>query len=254
MSYLLGVPHSATLLPRRADGSLLPCRHCNAIPDVNGHHKQVCRYCGKKSAHDLLNQVMTGLARPACIGYSTTSVPCHDDSNKTGDALLSFPTSDSTTTHAVADFTMRHMFSGTGTWNDRALQDAHNQKVAKHRIPYQRQDLSFIPCVASTYGVIGADFLRLLYVMARKQAEVIVTHHRPDTSYRQIVGYCFTNNRVKLGAAIARAMAMRALSYTKLGVRRPWATTVSFPAQVEQDLHLWDGIRGSSPSLSASGG
>ena len=96
-------------------------------------------------------------------------------------------------------------------------------------------------------------FVRLLYVLARRQAEVIVTHHRPDSDYRHIlasclVGFrdiyilamCFSANRAKVGAAVAKAMAMRALSCMKDGTRRFRARSPA-ARYLEQDLHILGG-------------
>ena len=105
---------------------------------------------------------------------------------------------------------MVHPFTGTGTWLPNVLRDRHNAKIAKHDQAYSRQALCFVPCIVTTYGAMGAEFVRLLYVLARRQAEVIVTHHRPDSDYRHILAMCFSANRAKVGAAVAKAaMAMR---------------------------------------------
>ena len=54
----------------------------------------------------------------------------------------------------------------------------------------------------------------------RRQAEVIISFQRPDADFDNTLGVCFAANRAKVGAAIARGMAMRALSYCKQGIRR----------------------------------
>ena len=87
---------------------------------------------------------------------------------------------------------------------------------------------------------MGAEFVRLLYVLARRQAEVIVTHHRPDSDYRHILAMCFSANRAQVGAAVAKAMAMRALSCMKDGTRRFRARSPD-ARYLEQDLHILGG-------------
>ena len=44
--------------------------------------------------------------------------------------------------------------------------------------------------------------------------------------------------RGNLGAACARGMALRALSYNKFGVRRPYIDRVHKPQNREQNLHV----------------
>lgn len=178
-----------------------------------------CANNGKKAAHDHLDDTVCEVARPAQVNYTNNKdlVPAHDDSNQKGDALT-------TLTHAakpqVLDFTLVHPYSGAGAFDDNVLQDRHKRKMDKHNNAYSLKGYSFVPCVATTYGAVQADFLRLLYILARRQAEVIITYHRPDADFDHMLGLCFAANRAKVGAAIARGMAMRALSYCKHGVRR----------------------------------
>ena len=198
-----------------------------------------CKNNGKKGAHDYLDDCVCAVAKPANVNYTNDKelVPSHDDSNKKGDALLTL-TRDAW--KQVLDFSMVHPFTGTGTWLPNVLRDRHNAKIAKHDQAYSRQALCFVPCIVTTYGAMGAEFVRLLYVLARRQAEVIVTHHRPDSDYRHILAMCFSANRAKVGAAVAKAMAMRALSCMKDGTRRFRARSPD-ARYLEQDLHILGG-------------
>ena len=89
---------------------------------------------------------------------------------------------------------------------------------------------------------MGAEFVRLLYVLARRQAQAGYRHphHRPDSDYRHILAMCFSANRAKVGAAVAKAMAMRALSCMKDGTRRFRARSPA-ARYLEQDLHILGG-------------
>lgn len=109
----------------------------------------------------------------------------------------------------------------------------------------------------STYGALGDEFVRLLYILARRQAEIILIHHRPDEAYIKILGTCFAAIKSKVGAAAARAMAMRALSCNTCariarhvgkansahrlaqdGIRRIRQPSLNeFPQYLQQDLH-----------------
>ena len=105
----------------------------------------------------------------------------------------------------MLDFTVVHPIGPAGAWNKSALRTAYNNKMAKHDHAYraarQGHQFSFLPCVATTFGVLGPEFLLLLYFMAHAQAEVIVTNHRPDADFKQMVGTCFGASRARIGAA-----------------------------------------------------
>ena len=163
-------------------------------------------------------------------------VPSHVDSNKKGDALRTL-TRDAWP--QVLDFTMVHPYTGNGAWIPNTLRDRHNRKMEKHNRAYESQGICFIPCVVTTYGAMGAEFVRLLYILARRQAEVIITHHRPDVDFKHMLGVCFSSNKAQVGVAVARGMAMRALSCTKSGYRRIRVGNLGvFHGHLEQDLHV----------------
>ena len=247
MAYILGLPQPECLHPRKPNGDLYPC-HCQAgpIPDPLGHHKMNCKNSGKKTAHDLLDDCVQKLARTAGVDYTNNKdmVPSHDDSNKKADAFLSL-TRDAWP--QVLDFTMVHPYTSNGNWNYEAINQRHKGKMDKHNHAYERQGMSFIPCVATTYGALGEDFVRVLYVLAKRQAEIIIKYHRPDSNFDQMTGVCFSAIKAKVGAATARGMAMRALSCDKLGLRRMKPVVYNvFPGFVDQDLHVLGGhgVRG----------
>ena len=88
---------------------------------------------------------------------------------------------------------------------------------------------------------VEADFVRLMLVLAARQAEVIIAHHLPDADFVKQRGVCFANIKAQVGAACARAMA-RALSCTKNGYRKFYACDrrpeyMAQPPQVLGDIH-----------------
>ena len=105
--------------------------------------------------------------------------------------------------------------------------------------------MQFVPLVVSTYGRADADFVRLMLILAARQAEVIITNHRPDADFVKQRGVCFANIKAQVGVACARAMAMRALSCNpgnKNGQRKFYARDcrpqyVEQPPQVLGDVH-----------------
>ena len=115
---------------------------------------------------------------------------------------------------------------------------AYNKKMQKHGRPYEQQRLAFVPCIMSTYGAMQDDFVRLLYIMARRQAETIVAYHRPEADFDCVLGQCFSGLKGRIGAACARAMALRALSYNKFGIRHLHIHRVYKPHNREQNLHI----------------
>ena len=178
-----------------------------------------CKNNGNKAAHDHLDDCVRDLARPAHVNYTNEKelVPSHADSNKKGDALTTLSRD---AWPQVLDFTLVHPCSGSGVWDSNALQNSVNRKMDKHNGAYFGLGFTFVACAVTTFGVLHQEFLRLLYILARRQAEVIVSYHRPDADFADMLGMCFAANRAKVGAAVARGMAMRALSYCKQGVRR----------------------------------
>ena len=55
--------------------------------------------------------------------------------------------------------------------------------------------MQFVPLVVDTYGRAQADFVRLMFVLAARQAEVIITHHRPDADFVQQRGVCLCEHQ-----------------------------------------------------------
>ena len=82
------------------------------------------------------------------------------------------------------------------------------------------------------------DFVRLLYILAMRQAENIIAFHQPEVDFKVILGQCFAGFKGQVGAACARAMAMRALSYNAHGRRVLAALAVSRPQRRDQLLHI----------------
>ena len=79
-----------------------------------------------------------------------------------------------------------------------------------------------------------------------RQADVIIcliTHHRLDADFVQQLGVCFANIKAQVGAACARALAMRALSCNKNGYRKFYARD-RFPQNIEQPPQVLGDING----------
>jgi hypothetical protein len=142
-------------------------------------------------------------------------------SGKVGDAVLNLA-------HGhrplVVDFSVTHPVKGTlspaGTpqWNDKTLAAKVKDKLNKHGRQYSLMELAFAPCVMTTYGQMDGHLLRLLYILATKQAEDVHVHHRPSTPIQHLFGLIFAQSRARISAAVARGMALRALGCSRMGV------------------------------------
>jgi hypothetical protein len=68
----------------------------------------------------------------------------------------------------------------------------------------------------TTYGQIHGHLLRLLYVLAKKQAETVHVHNHIE----HLFGLFFAQSRARIGAAVARGMALRAMGCSLMGVSK----------------------------------
>jgi hypothetical protein len=93
-------------------------------------------------------------------------------------------------------------------------------KWNKHGRNYDVIGYAFAPCVMTTYGQIHGHLLRLLYVLAKKQAETVHVHKRPFTHIEHLFGLFFAQSRARIGVAVARGMALRAMGCSLMGVRK----------------------------------
>jgi hypothetical protein len=146
--------------------------------------------------------------------------PSRRVSSVIGDALCNL-SSDSRP--LVVDFTVVHPRSGTrnvGEWNAAALANASRKKWTQHGPAYAVIGYAFAPCAMTTYGQMDADLLRLLHILAKKRAELVHVNHRPLCSVDSLFGTFFSQSRARLGAAVARGMALRALGTSVHGVSK----------------------------------
>ena len=88
-------------------------------------------------------------------------------------------------------------------------------KLDNYQHDYSERNFLFLPAVMTTSGRISGDFLRLLYILAHRQAANFFTRMGiPDPSseskaYKQRRGTYFYYNRAAIGLACAQATAMR---------------------------------------------
>ena len=190
--------------------------------DQNGHHRMTCsKTSSYQAAHALLATAVAEVARRSGVPYTDKNVPRHLTTEKVGDALISL-SSDSK--QLVVDYTITHPLLGTpaaaGKWNNNALSKKVKDKWNRHGRHYDVLGYAFAPCVMTTYGQMDAHLLRLLYIFARKRAETEHVHRRPYSSVDSLFGAFFAQSRARIGAAVAKGMAMRALGCSLFGVSK----------------------------------
>ncbi len=102
----------------------------------------------------------------------------------------------------------------------KVLAQKAKDKWNKHGRNYDVIGYAFAPCVMTTYGQIHGHLLRLLYVLVKKQAETVHVHKRPFTHIEHLFGLFFAQSRARMGAAVARGMALRAMGCSLMGVSK----------------------------------
>jgi hypothetical protein len=134
----------------------------------------------------------------------------------------------------VLDYTFIHPRSGTtGKWNSEALANSVPNKWNRHGPSYA---VAFSACAATTYGRLDSHLLRLLYIAAKKRAELLHVYHRPLTNVDHLFGISFAQSRAKIGAAGAKGMALRALGTSAMGISKVFLRHIAPALYRDQDL------------------
>jgi hypothetical protein len=217
-SYTLGLP-APTCLQKRGVSN---CEGCEVPMDLLGHHRMTCtKTAAYMAAHTQLAAAVADVMAKSGIQYTEKGVPTHLTSQKKGDALCIMSNA---AKHLVLDYTVVHPRSGmptsAGNWNPQALDNAVKHKCNHHGSAYAVLGLAFAPCAATTYGQLDSHLLRLLYIAAKKRAELLHVYHRPLTPVDHLFGLAFAQSRARIGAALAKGMALRAFGTSSFGVSK----------------------------------
>jgi hypothetical protein len=151
--------------------------------------------CAKLSwyqeAHSQLAAAFPELTRRASAPYKDKNVPSHLTTEKVGDALINLS---GEAKQLVLDFSItlcilcvlcvvgthpvlgERSANGTMRWNNKVLAQKAKDKWNKHGSNYNVIGYAFVQCVTTTYGQIHGHLLRLLCVLAKKQAETVHVH------------------------------------------------------------------------------
>ena len=239
-AYLLGLPAPECLQTRDVD----KCEGCDQHLDRFGHHRMSCnRTAAYTAAHTQLASAFAEVARSSGIQYTDKGVPTHLTNNKVGDALCNLSNG---ARRLVLDYTVAHPKMGTADdrWNTEALTKAVRNKWNRHGPQYAVIGFAFAACAMTTYGQMDAHLLRLLHILAKKRAELVHVYHRPLVKIETLFGRFFAQSRARLGAAVARGMAMRALGTSAMGVSKVFLRHIA-PARF-RDQNLSSGPHFSS--------
>lgn len=235
LTYLLGLPAPRCLQNRGA----LTCEACGQPLDRFGHHRMTCNQTASfNAAHRHLASAFAETAKLSGVPLIDKNVPSHLTTNKVGDALCLL-SNDSR--RLILDYTVIHPRSGTantaGQWNPSAVENKARDKWNRHGKQYAVIGFAFAPCVATTYGHLHAHLLRLLYIFAKKRAELVHTNERPLVDIDFLFGIYFTQGRARIGAALARGMALRALGCSITGVSKVFLRHIA-PTRLLRDQTL----------------
>lgn len=217
------------------------CEGCGQHMDAYGHHRMSCaKTSSYHVAHNLLAEAFADIARKSGVPFTDKNVPHHLDTEKVGDALINL--SDDSR-QLILDYTIVHPVRGTGVnaagnpiWNDKARAFKVRDKWNRHGSHYDRISFAFAPCVMTTYGQMDAHLLRLLYILAKRRAEAVHVHQRPFTHPEHLFGLFFAQSRARIGAAVARGMALRALGCSLMGVSKVFLRHIAPARYKDQTL------------------
>jgi hypothetical protein len=84
--------------------------------------------------------------------------------------------------------------------------------------------------------LLDAHLLRILYIAGKRRAELLHVYHRPLVDIQQLFGTAFAQNRARVGAALARGMALRAFGTSAMGVSKVFHRHIAPARFREQNL------------------
>jgi hypothetical protein len=185
------------------------------------------------TAHTTVAAAFAYIMRKSDIQYTDKGVPTHLTSNKVGDALCNLSNG---AKKLVLDYTVVHPRRAYGRWNEQALANTVRNKWNHHGQQYAVLGYAFAACAATTYGQLDAHFLRILHIAANRRAELLHVYHRPLVDIDQLFGTAFAQSRARVGAALARGMALRAFSTSAMGVSKVFHRHIAPARYRDQNL------------------
>jgi hypothetical protein len=228
--YTLGLLAPLCLQTRGVD----KCESCSQDLDKLGHHRMSCsRTSAYTTAHTTFAAAFAYIMRKSDIQYTDKGVPTHLTTNKVGDALCNLSNG---AKKLVLDFTVVHPRRANGAWNEQALANSVRNKWNHHGQPYAVLGYAFAACAATTYGQLDAHVLRILHIVAKRRSELLHVYHRPLVDIDQLFGTAFAQSRARIGAALARGMALRAFGSSAMGVSKVFHRHIAPARYRDQNL------------------
>ena len=196
---------------------------CKDKVDRWGHHLHTCGHIGNKDgcwtrSHDYVLSAFHSILSQTDWN-ATTYVPQHNhDDGKKGDLWIREPIA-GCRKGVVGDFTLTHPFVGTasksaplGKVKAKALSVAAGSKHTKHAPAYEALNVRFIPLVATSYGEINDEMIRLVWAIARRAAAARFAELDANilgAKSQDRKGQIYTQMRGVIAAAVAHASIAR---------------------------------------------
>jgi hypothetical protein len=213
----LPIPHLAEFKHHEC-----PCKRF-AIDDFGDHLHTCMQHAGATSgAHEHILTAFQRLLTKAGYRTDRMHVP-HSRGLKKADLLIKdFQLQG--VRDVIVDVTCRHEFHGSCANQQRNGEPSHldvngafdaavKEKLDHYQHDQNERNFFFLPAVTTTSRRISGDFLRLLYILSRRQAENYFTRmgiiDPSPRAFKQRRGSYFYYNRAAIGLACAQAPAMR---------------------------------------------
>jgi len=198
---------------------------CGEEVDRWGHHLRTCRELGATDkcwtrAHNFVLQGFNCVLSQTDFTFTTYDADVVQHSPQDGakgDLWIQEPIH--SCKGLIADFRLTHPFVGVasksaplGKVKPKAVAAKAREKRSKHAQAYEVAKLRFIPLVASTYGEVNDEMIRLIWAIARRAAvarvvELDATNQGEKSSDRK--GQIYTQMRGVVAAAVAHASTAR---------------------------------------------
>jgi hypothetical protein len=199
---------------------------CKRHPiDLHGDHVLTCKkHTGGIIAHNRIMDVVARLARNAgcSVRVNNRVTTSTATARRQGDFEFDLPLD--ANTRLIGDIAFCCDFHGSvvnnANLNGTAKPASHlhqraTAKIRKYRADYQNLGIgiAFVPAVVSVAGRIHGEFLRLLWILADKQARkyfALIDGDLDSDAFKWSRAGTFSYNKNALGLAIAHSSSMRA--------------------------------------------
>jgi hypothetical protein len=216
------------------------------VADIFGHHRMSCQKTAAfTTAHTHLDTGFADIMYKSSIPYTEKGVPTHLKTDEKGDMpYATYQMAPKRLYWTTQSYTLDLERRANGIARPLQIRSAPLpvtvtvtvNKWNRHGRPYAVLGFAFSACAATTYGRLDSHLLRLLYIAAKKRAELLHAYHRPLTNVDHLFGISFAQSRARIGAAVAKCMALRALGTSAMGVCKVFLRHIAPALYRDQDL------------------